>query len=658
MAKTPRTEQRVVIESVVPEVDCGRFPAKRVLGDPVVVEADVFCDGHDRVAAVLRHRAAGTRAWSETTMEFLGNDRWRAVFTPDRLGNWQFEITGWVDDFATWVDGLEKKVEAGVDVAVDLQIGARLVEAAAARARGKAAADLEVAAADLGDDRLPDEKRAAIAVSGELGALMASYPDRSRATTSATRWEIVVDRDKAVFSTWYELFPRSWSPVPGRHGTLADVEANLEYVAGMGFDVLYLPPIHPIGTTMRKGPNNSLDAADDDPGVPWAIGSAQGGHTAIKPELGDLGDLRSLRERAASLGVELALDIAFQCSPDHPWLTEHPEWFRLRPDGTVQYAENPPKKYEDIYPLDFQTEDRLGLWDALRDVFAYWIGEGIRIFRVDNPHTKAFPFWEWVIGSIRAEHPDVVFLAEAFTRPAVMYQLAKLGFDQSYTYFAWRQSRHDLVQYMSDLAEVKEFFRPNFWPNTPDILTEQLQTQGRPAFITRYVLAATLSAGCGIYGPAFELMEHRPLRPGSEEYRDSEKYEIREWDLDREDSLSPIITRVNAARTAHPALQRNHNLVFHDAGNDLLLAYSRREGDDVVLAVVNLDPDHVQSGWIDVDPVSWGLGSGRGFDVLDVLTERRYQWRPGRNFVELDPEGIPAHVFWVGAPSTVGAKER
>ena len=444
MAKPRATGKRVVIESVSPTVDDGEFPAKSPLGDDVVVDADVFADGHDAISVVLRHRLAGRRTWTENAMIPLGNDRWGSSFTPSELGMWEFEISGWVDRFHSWRQGLVKKAEAGVELETDLLIGSGLVEEAASRARGEEARALHSLAADLADEDVAEEDRVEIAVSEDLSRLMDANPDRSRATTS-DRYPVVVDREKAVFSTWYELFPRSWSASPGEHGTFADVEANLGYVSRMGFDVLYLPPIHPVGHTYRKGPNNTQGAGDDDPGVPWAIGSEEGGHTAIKKELGTIEDFRSLRDAAREHGMELALDIAFQCSPDHPWTREHPEWFRHRPDGTIQYAENPPKKYQDIYPLEFETSDPEGLWAALKGVFDHWIGEGIRIFRVDNPHTKPFPFWEWLIAELRSEHPDVILLAEAFTRPKVMHRLAKLGFNQSYTYFAWLNSRHELI---------------------------------------------------------------------------------------------------------------------------------------------------------------------------------------------------------------------
>jgi starch synthase (maltosyl-transferring) len=647
MAKIPATTSRVVIESETPQLDRGRFAVKRIVGEQVVVEADVLCDGHDAMSVVLRYRRAGSRRWAETSMVPIGNDRWRADFTPDGLGVWQYEVEGWTDHFATWLDGLEKKVAAEVDVIVDLLIGADLVQAAANRAKGKAARSLRKYGATLGDTSLELTDRLEAAFAEELQALMDEHPDRSRATRSDRRYDVIVDREKAGFSTWYELFPRSWAIDPKRHGTFADLAKQLGYVADMGFDVLYLPPIHPIGTTYRKGPNNTLKAGPADPGVPWAIGSELGGHTAINPDLGTIEDFRALRDAALERGLEVAMDIAFQFSPDHPWVKEHPEWFRHRPDGSVQYAENPPKKYQDIYPIDFETSDPRGLWLALKGVFDHWIGEGIRIFRVDNPHTKGFPFWEWVIFEIRREHPDVIFLAEAFTRPKVMYRLAKLGFNQSYTYFTWRNTRHELVDYMSELARVDDFFRPNFWPNTPDILTQQLQTGGRPVFIARYVLAATLSSNCGIYGPAYELMEHVPLRPGSEEYRDSEKYQIRSWDIDSPDSLAPLITQVNRARHEHRALQRNDNLTFHDTDNDKIICYSKRAVADVVLVVVNLDPNYPQSGWIELDTGALGVDHDHQFQIHDLLTDRRYLWEGSRNFVQLDPAGIPAHVFSV-----------
>jgi starch synthase (maltosyl-transferring) len=462
---------------------------------------------------------------------------------------------------------------------------------------------------------------------------------------------VVVDRERARFSTWYELFPRSASDAPGRHGTFDDVIARLPYVARLGFDVLYLPPIHPVGRERRKGPNNTLAAGPDDVGSPWAIGAREGGHKAVHPALGDIAGFRRLVGAARDAGIEIALDIAFQCAPDHPYVDAHPAWFRRRPDGSVQYAENPPKKYQDIYPFDFESPDWAGLWRELEGVFEYWIAEGVRIFRVDNPHTKAFAFWEWVIGEIRRRHDDVLFLAEAFTRPKVMHRLAKAGFSQSYTYFSWRNTKRELTTYFEELAHGPgaEYFRPNCWPNTPDILPEFLQLGGPPAFRVRLVLAATLAASYGVYGPAFELMEHVAREPGSEEYLDSEKYQLRHWDLDRTDSLAPLIERINRVRHENPALQSNRGLRFHDTDSDALLCYSKQsdDGTNIVLAVVNLDPHHVQSGWVTLDLDALDLDATVPYQMHELMTGARYLWSGARNFVRLDPAGAPAQLFLV-----------
>ncbi len=643
MPRAEPTTGRVIIEALTPTVDNGRFPASSAVGDRVDVGAKIFADGHDLVSAALQYRKSPSRSWSVAPMGLVDNDTWSGGFAPVELGTWQFRVSGWVDHFRTWAEGVSKKATADVVTAVDLEIGSALVKVGAGRAKGKAAAALDEFAEKLTDLSVELSERTAIAGFDDLASLMRDHPDRTRATVSET-FEVFVDRERAAFSTWYELFPRSWSLVPGEHGSISDVVKQLDYIADMGFDVLYLPPIHPIGATFRKGPNNSLEAKPGDPGVPWAIGSERGGHTSIHPDLGTLDDFQDLLSAAEEKGIEVAMDVALQCSPDHPWVKEHPEWFRHRPDGTIQYAENPPKKYQDIYPIDFETSDPGGLWEGLRSVFDFWIGQGVRIFRVDNPHTKSFPFWEWLISELRSEHPDIILLAEAFTRPAVMHRLAKVGFNQSYTYFTWRNTRHELTTYMQELAQAEHYFRPNFWPNTPDILPEILQVGTRAAFISRYVLAATLSSNCGIYGPAYELMEHLPLRPGAEEYLKSEKYQIRKWDLERADSLAPVITQVNKARHSHPALQRNHSLEFHHVDNDMIICYSKRSGNDVVLIVVNLDPHHTQSGWVDLDTGSLGLDDDR-YQVRDLLTDRIYQWSGSRNFVRLDTTGIPAHIF-------------
>jgi starch synthase (maltosyl-transferring) len=638
--------KRVVIEGVHPEIDAGRFPIKRTVGERVVVEADVFADGHDEVAAALLYRPASQAEWCEIRMEPLGNDRWRGSFEITCQEEHVYTVRGWIDHFGTWVHDLTKRIEARQDVKVDLQIGAAWINEAANRAADADAEDLRGLAELIG---AAGRGARAVALSDDTAALMASYPDLAAATMYERELRVWVDRERARHGAWYELFPRSTSTVAGRHGTFADLEARLPYVASMGFDVLYLPPIHPIGRAHRKGRNNSTRARTNDPGSPWGIGSDEGGHTAIHPQLGTLDDFKRLLDAARAHRLEIALDIAFQCSPDHPYVKEHPSWFRGRPDGTIQYAENPPKKYQDIYPFDFESDDWQGLWTELREVFVYWIRHGVRIFRVDNPHTKAFPFWEWVIGEIRWDHPDVIFLSEAFTRPRVMYRLAKLGFSQSYTYFAWRTTATELQEYMTELTrtDVAEYFRPNLWPNTPDILTEQLQGGERAMFAIRFVLAATLGASYGIYGPAFELQEYAPLEPGREEYLNSEKYEIRHWTLDDPISLAPLIRKVNSIRREHAALQTNDTLRFHPTDNPELLAYSKSAGDDVILTIANLDAQYRQSGWLDLDLAALGLQADTAFQANDLLSRETYFWTGSRNYVELHPARSPAHILHI-----------
>jgi starch synthase (maltosyl-transferring) len=639
--------KRVVIEAVDPVVDGGRFPAKRIVGDLVDVDADVFADGHDRLGAAVRYRAEGTDEWQEAPMCLLENDRWRGTFRVTDAGAYRFQVGAWVDAFGTWREDLLKRLEAGQDLEPELVGGALLVAAAARRASGEDAERLKAWAQRLRKPR--PEEHSELATSEELGALMTRHPDRRRGASASAEFRLVVDRERARAGAWYELFPRSASPQRGRPGTLRDVAALVPDLAERGFDVLYLPPIHPIGTTKRKGADNAPAARPGDPGVPWAIGSEEGGHTAVHPELGTVGDVEALIETLGEHGMELALDLAFQTSPDHPWVGEHPEWFRHRPDGSIRYAENPPKKYEDIYPLDFETSDWKALWQALLGVVGFWIEHGVRIFRVDNPHTKPLAFWEWLIGEVKREHPDVLFLSEAFTRPKVMYRLAKLGFDQSYTYFAWRRGGDELRSYFEELTRppVVEFFRPNVWPNTPDILTDQLQTGNPAAFRLRFVLAATLAASYGIYGPAFEHLEHQPREPGSEEYRHSEKYEIRWRDRRGRSGLRELIARVNAIRHSEPALQHDRGLVFHDTDNPALLAYSKRtpDGSNVVLVVANLDPGFPQSGWTRLDVAELGLAPDAPFVARDLLSRAAFPWRGPRNFVELRPDRQPAHIL-------------
>ena len=561
--------RRVVIEGVQPEVDCGRFPIKRVSGESVVVEADVFADGHDKVSCQILHRREHDGEWAATPMEPVANDRWRGEFRVSDLGQYRYTVEGWLDP--RFITRYDKELV------------------------------------------------------------------------------VSVEREKARFSTWYELFPRSCAAEPGRHGAFRDCEEWLPYVASMGFDVLYLPPIHPIGRAFRKGKNNTETAGPDDVGSPWAIGAAEGGHKSILPELGTFNDFSHLVVKAKELGLEVALDIAFQCTPDHPYVLEHPEWFRKRADGTIQYAENPPKKYQDIYPLDFECALWPELWEELESVILFWIGHGVRIFRVDNPHTKAFPFWEWALGDIKGRYPDVLFLAEAFTRPKAMYRLAKLGFSQSYTYFTWRNTKQEIVEYFEELTQtsVREYFQPSLWPNTPDILPGFLQTGGRPAFMIRLILAATLGASYGIYGPAFELCENTPRELLSEEYLNAEKYEIKHRDLNAPWSLKDVITRTNFIRRDNRALQSNQRLRFHETDSPLLLCYSKTTEDltNVILTVVNLDPFNKQSGWVNLDLASLGLNPLRAFQALDLWGGGDYLWHGPRNYVELTPESLPAHIL-------------
>lgn len=640
---------RAVIEGVRPEIDAGRFPIKRAVGESVMVRADVFGDGHDVVTAVLRYRPSG-EAWREVPMLPLVNDRWVGEFTVDRVGEWEYNVVAWVDRFLTWHHDLKKRVAARQVTSVDLAIGAELIESVAERAEGEDRQRLAAWARQLREgDTL--QCAGAICEDPDLLVLMHRYASRDFATVYERDLRITVNRPRARCSAWYELFPRSAADHPGRHGTLKDVQARLPYVASMGFDVLYLPPIHPIGTAFRKGKNNATEAAPGDVGSPWGIGNVEGGHKAIHPDLGTFDDFQDLVNAAREHGLEIALDIAFQCSPDHPYVKEHPQWFRQRPDGTIQYAENPPKKYQDIYPFDFETEDWQALWDELKSIFEFWMDRGVKVFRVDNPHTKPFPFWEWCIGEIRKKDPEVLFLAEAFTRPKTMYRLAKLGFTQSYTYFAWRNTKAELVEYMTQLTrtEVREFFRPNFWPNTPDILPEYLQLGGRPAFVARLVLAAMLSSNYGIYGPPFEHFWSAPREPGSEEYLHSEKYQIHSHDLARADSLKGIIARVNRIRREHPVLQTNDNLQFHSVDNDELVCFSKSSPDhaDIIVVVVNLDPRHKQSGFVELPLRDFALDETHPFQVHDLLSDSRFLWHGPRNYVELTPRISPAHIFQI-----------
>jgi starch synthase (maltosyl-transferring) len=587
-------------------LDCGRYPVKRSIGDTVDVWADVFCDGHDVLRAAIRYRQPGARRWCEAPMEPIGNDRWHGVFPVDALGRWQFTITAWTDRWASWCWEVDRKLEGG-----QKDLSSELLEGAAI----------------LGAESLTLEEA--------LDPANAPKPAREN-ETSILPLELIVDRERARFGSWYELFPRSW-------GGFAGVAEQLPRLAEVGFDVVYLPPIHPIGRTLRKGPNNRLEAGPGDPGSPWAIGGPEGGHTAVNPELGTLADFDRMVARAAEAGIELALDFAIQCSPDHPWLKEHPDWFHRRPDGTLKYAENPPKRYQDIYNVNFESDDWEALWRALLDVVLFWVERGIRVFRVDNPHTKPVAFWEWLIREVQTAYPDVVFLAEAFTRPAMMSTLAKLGFSQSYTYFTWKNTKGELVEFMNSLTQSdwSEFYRPNFFANTPDILHAYLQQGGRPAFEARLVLASTLSPTYGIYS-GFENLENVPVREGSEEYLDSEKYEARVRTLDG--PLLPLVAQLNRVRRENPALQRLANVTFLETENAELLAYVKRQEKNVVVCVVNLDPRQPREG---VAIVPAALGLPPTFRVRDLLDDTLYTWHVGRNYVLLEPGVRQAHVLKV-----------
>ena len=653
----------VVIENVRPQVDCGLFRAKAIVGDEVEVYAEVFRDGPAVVKAIVRYRGpndpdegsprrSSSTKWQETAMEHLGNDEWTGSFRPTEIGRWSYQVEAWTDHFATWRSGFMKKVEAGQNVALEVEEGARLLEArlkkVPAKERGPLNAAIQAAREGKGEVTGFEDPKVEALLDEGVGVLMARYPDRTGSTQSKPVFELQVDRERARFGAWYEFFPRSTGK-PGHHGTFKTAAKHLATVADMGFDVVYLPPIHPIGERFRKGKNNALEAQAGDVGSPWAIGSAEGGHCDVNPQLGTIADFDAFMKAADRAGIEVALDFAIQCSPDHPWVTEHPDWFTIRPDGSIQYAENPPKKYQDIYPINFDTPDKDGLWTELKRVVDFWVGHGVKVFRVDNPHTKAFAFWKWLIDSVHDDHPDVSFLAEAFTRPKVMRRLAKLGFTQSYTYFTWRNTKHALQEYMTELTqtELADYFRPNFFANTPDILHEYLQQGGPPAFKIRLVLASMLSPTYGIYS-GYELFENKPLQQGSEEYLHSEKYELRHRDLSVEGSLVPYIKRINDIRRKHPALNDLTNLRFHFVDNDSVMAFSKTSRDGApILAVVNLNPVHWAEATVHLDLDALGIDPAQPFRVHDLISDQTYLWHGSHNYVRLDPFHEPAHVFRV-----------
>ncbi|MDO1445612.1 alpha-1,4-glucan--maltose-1-phosphate maltosyltransferase [Rhodocytophaga aerolata] len=640
--------KRAIIEHVTPQINCGQFPIKRVVGEKITIQADVFGDGHDAVQVSLKYRPLSSQEWQEIPMNFLGNDHWEASFSLDAPGKYEYTVAGWIDHFLTWQKGLQKKFDAGQDLRVEFLIGAQLIEEAAERAPEQERAMLYERAHFL---RQPSNMSAEVqqVLSPEVSRLMTLYGDKSESGIYKRTLVVDVERKKALFSSWYELFPRSASQEWGKHGTFKDCEALIPHVVRMGFDVLYLPPIHPIGRAFRKGKNNNVTSQPGEPGSPWAIGAAEGGHKAIHPELGTVEDFVSFVNKARESGLEIALDLALQCSQDHPYVKEHPDWFKWRPDGTVQYAENPPKKYQDVLPINFETEDWQNLWYELKSIVDYWIDKGVHIFRVDNPHTKPFNFWEWLIREVRNEHPQIIFLSEAFTRPRVMERLAKIGFTQSYTYYTWRNTAYEIKQYMTELTktDMREYFRPNFWPNTPDILPFSLQQGGEPAFISRLVMAATLSSNYGLYGPVYEFGINAPMTPGKEEYLDSEKYEIKLWDWNAETKIKDVMIRINRVRRENVALQTTWNIEFADTDNERLLAYAKMDDarTNRMLMVVNLDPYHLQAGYVKVPLYYFGMNPGSSYVVHDLITGARYNWHHEWNYIELHPTLMPVHVF-------------
>ena len=642
------TAPQLVIENVTPQLDGGRYPIKRVIGSVVEVGADIFKDGHDLIAARILYRRPGEADYRAASLHYrFDPDRWHGSFKLDQIGLWQYLVEAWPDRFGTWRSELGKRLNAGQDVRPELLEGASLLARLAGKLAGPAARRIEEAAKRLADATLTLEERLKVAFAEDVLELV-SAPLFADEASRSNPLEVYTDRAEACFSSWYELFPRSQGRTPGKHATFTDTARRLPEIAALGFDVIYLPPIHPIGETHRKGRNNSPSCQPGDVGSPWAIGGKDGGHTAVHPELGTLADFEVLVASAKDFGIEIALDFALQCSPDHPWVKEHPEWFFIRPDGSIRYAENPPKKYEDIYPINFWCKDREGLWNACRDAVLFWIARGVTIFRVDNPHTKPLSFWEWLIRDVQAKHPEAIFLSESFTRPKRMKSLAKLGFSQSYTYFTWKNSSWELRDYLTELtrSEMAEYYRPNFFANTPDILHEFLQTGGRPAFRIRLLLAATLSPIYGIYS-GYELCENVPVHHGSEEYLDSEKYEIRVRDWNAPGNIKQDISRLNRIRREEPALHELTNLSFLSSDYGEILAYRKSAPGAELIIVVNLDPHAMHETMVEVPIDELGIGKNEAYEMADLLTGARYTWRGAKNYVRLDPVERVGHVFRV-----------
>jgi len=633
-----------IIEDVYPELDCGRYGVKREVGDVFEVWADIVKEGHEKKAAAVLYRKAGDPGWNDAPMRLVENDRWTASFPLTENARYEYTIEAWVDEWATWLDEVEKKSGAGQHVELELTEGRELVKAAHKRSKDKRLKDLlgELSGATY-------EERLELLLSPAVRELVALYPDRKKATRYGKTLEVFVDRVRARFAAWYEVFPRSQGTVPNQSATFDDCIERLPYIKDLGFDVVYFTPIHPIGKAFRKGRNNALAAGPDDPGSPYAIGSEEGGHKAVHPELGTLEDFRRFVEAANEAGIDVALDLALQCSPDHPYVREHPEWFQFRPDGTIKYAENPPKKYQDIVNVDFYSKDWKALWREWRDVILFWVEQGVNTFRVDNPHTKPVPFWEWVIREVQDEHPDVIFLSEAFTKPKMMKALAKVGFTQSYTYFTWRNDKWELTEYLTELTQdwPREYMRPNFFANTHDILPHILQFGGRPAFISRFVLAATLSSVYGLYN-GYELCENTPRgeRGTTVYYQDSEVYEYKVWDWDRPGNIKDHVRRVNEIRRDNPALHELTNLRFHHVENDNILFYSKVLGDNAILCAVNLDPHNAHEGWLQLPLELLGVAEDEPYEVVELISSRRFEGRMGRGFwVRLEPNTNPAEIF-------------
>ncbi len=636
-------KSRVIIENVQPHVDGGLYPAKRTIGESVQVSATIFGDGHDHIRASLLYKKLDAPKWNSIELQPTFNDDWRATFKVEEQGKYLFTIHAWIDHFDTWYDGFRKKAAARVDVKVELMEGALFLKTIAENGKP----NLLNLVTKL-ENTSKYQEAIELVLSDGFAQIVKDYPVKENETRLDKEYEILVEHTKANFSSWYEFFPRSCSFDKGKHGTFQDCIRLLPRVAAMGFDVLYFPPIHPIGKLNRKGKNNNVRAQKDEPGSPWAIGSDEGGHKSILPALGTIEDFRKLVKEAKNLGIDVALDIAFQCAPDHPYVKEHADWFKQRPDGSIQYAENPPKKYQDIYPFNFESDDWKNLWEELKSVFFFWIEQGVTIFRIDNPHTKPIPFWQWVIEEVHQMHPDIIFLAEAFTRPMVMSSLAKVGFTQSYTYFTWRVSKQEIMEYMNELVNgpSRNYFRPNFWPNTPDILPYHLQLKGENSFIFRYALAATLSSNYGVYGPSYEFYENTPIE-GKEEYFNSEKYEVRHYDWKRTNRMTDIMSLLNKIRKENAALQSTWNIQFCPIENNQLIAYLKATDDlsNIILVIVNLDPIGKQSGYVQLPKERLKLSDKINVKLHDLITDEHYTWTQEWSFIELSPGKMPFHLF-------------